>query len=38
MKPKPSSRRRRSSTESILLPDLERAEAVMLNSLNSAGV
>ncbi len=38
MKQKPSSRRRRSSTKSVLrLPDLERAKAAVLNSLNSAG-
>jgi hypothetical protein len=37
MKQKPSSRRRRSSTKSILrLPDMERAKAAVLNSLNSA--
>ena len=37
MKPKPSSRRRRNSTKSILrLPDLEHAKAAVLNSLNSA--
>ena len=37
MKQKPSSRRRRSSTKSILrLPDLEHAKAAVLNSLNSA--
>src|SRR5436305_3805006 len=37
MKQKPSSRRRRSSTKSILrLPDLEHAKAGVLNSLNSA--
>jgi len=36
MKQKPSSRRRRSSTKSILrLPDLEHAKAAVLNSLNS---
>ena len=36
MKQKPSSRRRRSSTESVLrLPDLEHAKAAVLNSLNS---
>src|SRR6266542_2006683 len=36
MKQKPSSRRRRSSTKSILrLPDLEHARAAVLNSLNS---
>jgi site-specific recombinase XerD len=43
MKQKPSSRRRRNSTKSILrlpdlrLPDLEHAKAAVLNSLNSAG-
>jgi hypothetical protein len=37
MKQKPSSRRRRSSTKSVLrLPDLEYAKAAVLNSLNSA--
>ena len=37
MKQKPSSRRRRSRTKSILhLPDLEHAKAAVLNSLNSA--
>ncbi len=37
MKQKPSSRRRRSSTKSILrLPDLEHAKAAVLNTLNSA--
>ncbi len=37
MKQKPSSRRRRSSTKSILrLPDLEHAKAAVLNSRNSA--
>jgi hypothetical protein len=37
MKQKPSSRRRRTSTKSILrLPDLEHAKAAVLNSLNSA--
>src|SRR5436853_4854446 len=37
MKQKPSSRRRRSSTKSILrLPDLEHAKAAVLNSLTSA--
>ena len=37
MKQKPSSRRRRNSTKSILrLPDLEHAKAAVLNSLNSA--
>jgi len=37
MKQKPSSRRRRSSTKSILRsPDLEHARAAVLNSLNSA--
>ena len=37
MKQKPSSRRRRSSTKSILrFADLEHAEAAVLNSLNSA--
>jgi hypothetical protein len=37
MKQKPSSRRQRSSTKSVLrLPDLERAKAAVLNSLNSA--
>src|SRR5713101_2323358 len=36
MKQKPSSRRRRSSTKSVLrLPDLEHAKAAVLNSLNS---
>src|SRR2546427_13157596 len=36
MKQKPSSRRIRNSTKSILrLPDLEHAKAVVLNSLNS---
>src|ERR1700730_18248369 len=36
MKQKPSSRRRRNSTKSILrLPDLEQAKAAVLNSLNS---
>jgi hypothetical protein len=36
MKQKPSSRRRRNSTKSILrLPDLEHAKAAVLNSLNS---
>ena len=36
MKQKPSSRRRRNSTKSILrLPDLEHAKDVVLNSLNS---
>jgi hypothetical protein len=36
MKQKPSSRRRRSSTKSVLrLPDLEHARAAVLNSLNS---
>jgi len=36
MKQKPSSRRRRSSTKSILrLPDLEHAKTAVLNSLNS---
>ena len=35
MKQKPSSRRRRSSTKSVLrLPDLEHAKAAVLNSLN----
>src|SRR5450755_5053318 len=37
MKQKPTSRRRRSSTNSVLrLPDLEHAKAAVLNSLNSA--
>src|SRR5271167_3824293 len=37
MKQKQSSRRRRSSTKSVLrLPDLEHAKAAVLNSLNSA--
>ena len=37
MEQKPSSRRRRSSTKSVLrLPDLEHAKAAVLNSLNSA--
>src|SRR3989442_10721740 len=37
MKQKPSSRRRRSNTKSVLrLPDLEHAKAAVLNSLNSA--
>ena len=37
MKQKPSSRRRRNSTKSILrLPDLEHAKAAVVNSLNSA--
>ncbi len=37
MKQKPSSRKRRSSTKSVLrLPDLEHAKAAVLNSLNSA--
>jgi hypothetical protein len=37
MKQKPSSRRRRSSTKSVLrLPDLEHAKVAVLNSLNSA--
>jgi len=37
MNQKPSSRKRRSSTKSILrLPDLEHAKAAVLNSLNSA--
>jgi hypothetical protein len=37
MKQKPSSRRRRSSTKSVLrLPDWEHAKAAVLNSLNSA--
>jgi hypothetical protein len=37
MKLKSSSRRKRNSTKSILrLPDLEHAEAAVLNSLNSA--
>ena len=37
MKQKQSSRRRRSSTKSVLrLPDLEQAKAAVLNSLNSA--
>jgi hypothetical protein len=37
MKQKPSSRRRRSSTRSVLrLPDLEHAKAAVLNSFNSA--
>jgi len=37
MKQKPSSRRRRNSTKSVLrLPDLEHAKAAVLNSLNSA--
>ena len=37
MKQKPSSRRRRSSTKSVLrLPDLEHAKAAVLNGLNSA--
>ncbi len=36
MKPKPSSRRKRSSAKSVLrLPDLEHAKAAVLNSLNS---
>ena len=36
MKQKPSSRRRRNSTKSVLrLPDLEQAKAAVLNSLNS---
>src|SRR3982074_1183291 len=36
MKQKPSSRRRRSSTKSVLrLPDLEHTQAAVLNSLNS---
>jgi hypothetical protein len=35
MKRNPSSKRRRSSTESVLrLPDLEHAKAAVLNSLN----
>ena len=37
MKQKPSSRRRGSSTKSVLrLPDLEHAKAAVVNSLNSA--
>jgi hypothetical protein len=37
MKQKPSSKRRRSSAKSVLrLPDLEHAQAALLNSLNSA--
>jgi hypothetical protein len=37
MKQKPSSRRTRSGTKSVLrLPDLEHAKAAVLNSLNSA--
>src|SRR2546430_15900741 len=37
MKQKPNSRRKRSSTKSVLgLPDLEHAKAAVLNSLNSA--
>jgi len=37
MKQNPSSRRRRSSTKSVLrLPDLEHARAAVLNSLSSA--
>ena len=37
IKQKPSSKRRRNSTKSILrLPDLEHAKAAVLNSLNSA--
>jgi hypothetical protein len=37
MKRNPSSKRRRSSTKSVLrLPDLEHAKAAVLNSLNSA--
>jgi|SRR5271157_2555504 len=37
MKQKPSSRRRRRSTKSVLrLPDLERAKAAVFNSLNLA--
>ena len=37
MKQKPSSRRQRSSTKSVLrFPDLEHAKAAVLNSLNSA--
>jgi hypothetical protein len=36
MKRQPSSRRKRSSTKSVLrLPDLELAKAAVLNSLNS---
>jgi hypothetical protein len=36
MKPKPSSRRKRSSPKSVLrLPDLEHAKTAVLNSLNS---
>src|SRR3977135_4112262 len=36
MKQKPSSRRKRGSTKSVLrLPDLEHAKAAVLNSLNS---
>jgi hypothetical protein len=36
MKQKPASRRKRSSTRSVLrLPDLEHAKAAVLNSLNS---
>jgi hypothetical protein len=36
MKQRPSSRRRRNSTKSILrLPDLEHAKAALLNSLTS---
>src|SRR3954451_24048687 len=37
MKHRPASRRRRSSTKSVLrLPDLEHAKSAVLNSLNSA--
>ena len=37
MKQKPSSKRRRSSTKSVLrLPDLEHAKAAVLNSLTTA--
>jgi len=37
MKRNPSSKRRRSSTKSVLrLPDLEHTKAAVLNSLNSA--
>jgi hypothetical protein len=37
MKQKPSSKRRRSNTKSVLrLPDLEHAKTAVLNSLNSA--
>jgi hypothetical protein len=37
MKQKPSSRRKRSSAKSVLrLPDLEHAQAAVLNSLNSS--